>query len=49
MNKNSPGKHVACDQNGRFRMSSMVGEEGMEEYQALVGRVKPWFERFGIL
>ena len=37
------------DQNGGFRMSSIVGKDGIAVNQALVGRVKPWFERFGIL
>lgn len=45
----SPGKLVADDLNDGFRMSLIVGKGGIAVIQALVGRVKPWFEWFTIL
>lgn len=45
----STRKRVADEQNDGFRMSSIVGEEGMVVNQALVGVGMPRLERFGNL
>ena len=45
----SQGKHVADDQNEGFRMSLIEGRSGVAVNQALVGKIKLWFERFGNL